>query len=758
MGTFTFHWPYNASEVFVTGTFDDWGKTVKLDRVGDSFVKEVTTLPVQKVQYKFVVDGIWTTDPKAREEQDGHNNVNNVLLPEEIKASDSAPTMSGVTPYSTTAALAANVPKEPNGDLPGSFPETPGQESEQTFSVDPIPASGGYGNPVTLKPGEEVPRQSTFNNNTVGSTVTLDKESYDKGQTLPVDGYQANNTSPETFAFAPFTLPPITNNMIPESSLPIGGPSQSYTGGPAQQAALADPEYFIQSSGPTSTTAELAAGVPLESKGKANANKPVDEVPRVVKDSIAEAHKDPEATAYQEAVDEKYATENELHKKYPVENSAGRFVQPVDEVPRVVKDSMAEGYKDPEAAANLKAVDEKYATEKELQEKFPVEDSAGRQTNGHYPIPRAVKDSISEAHTNPEATTNQEALAEKYATEKELQQKFPIEESAGRFVQPVEEVPQVVKDSMAEGYKDPEAAANLKAVDEKYATEKELQEKFPVEDSAGRQIDGHYPVPRAVKDSIAEAHKDPEATTNQEALGEKYATEKELQQKYPVEESAGRYNKPVDEVPQVVKDSMAEAFRDPEAAANQEAVDEKYATEKELHKKIRVEESAGAPAPTATAATQAIAPHVTASGVDSSDVSPLSTPTANRSFTAATPSSALKTTESSGPTVTTGPETTSTAETSTAGTTAAATADPAGPTVTTGVASAQAPTSSTAEPADPAATTGAGSTQSPATSSKPASPSRRKSHSTEGAASTIGDKKKKHRLSGFFDKIKEKLK
>ncbi|KAI3299338.1 hypothetical protein DTO002I6_1565 [Penicillium roqueforti] len=650
MGTFTFHWPYNASEVFVTGTFDDWGKTVKLDRVGDSFVKEVTTLPVQKVQYKFVVDGIWTTDPKAREEQDGHNNVNNVLLPEEIKASDSAPTMSGVTPYSTTAALAANVPKEPNGDLPGSFPETPGQESEQTFSVDPIPASGGYGNPVTLKPGEEVPRQSTFNNNTVGSTVTLDKESYDKGQTLPVDGYQANNTSPETFAFAPFTLPPITNNMIPESSLPIGGPSQSYTGGPAQQAALADPEYFIQSSGPTSTTAELAAGVPLESKGKANANKPVDEVPRVVKDSIAEAHKDPEATAYQEAVDEKYATENELHKKYPVENSAGRFVQPVDEVPRVVKDSMAEGYKDPEAAANLKAVDEKYATEKELQEKFPVEDSAGRQTNGHYPIPRAVKDSISEAHTNPEATTNQEALAEKYATEKELQQKFPIEESAGR------------------------------------------------------------------------------------------------------------YNKPVDEVPQVVKDSMAEAFRDPEAAANQEAVDEKYATEKELHKKIRVEESAGAPAPTATAATQAIAPHVTASGVDSSDVSPLSTPTANRSFTAATPSSALKTTESSGPTVTTGPETTSTAETSTAGTTAAATADPAGPTVTTGVASAQAPTSSTAEPADPAATTGAGSTQSPATSSKPASPSRRKSHSTEGAASTIGDKKKKHRLSGFFDKIKEKLK
>lgn len=33
--------PYNANEVFVTGTFDDWGKTVKLDRKGDAFEKEV---------------------------------------------------------------------------------------------------------------------------------------------------------------------------------------------------------------------------------------------------------------------------------------------------------------------------------------------------------------------------------------------------------------------------------------------------------------------------------------------------------------------------------------------------------------------------------------------------------------------------------------------------------------------------------------------------------------------------------------------
>lgn len=44
--------PYDANEVFVTGTFDDWGKTVKLDRVDGIFVKEVSLPADQKVQYK----------------------------------------------------------------------------------------------------------------------------------------------------------------------------------------------------------------------------------------------------------------------------------------------------------------------------------------------------------------------------------------------------------------------------------------------------------------------------------------------------------------------------------------------------------------------------------------------------------------------------------------------------------------------------------------------------------------------------------
>jgi hypothetical protein len=41
-----------ASEVFVTGTFDDWGKTQQLHKVGDVFEKTVDLPSTDKILYK----------------------------------------------------------------------------------------------------------------------------------------------------------------------------------------------------------------------------------------------------------------------------------------------------------------------------------------------------------------------------------------------------------------------------------------------------------------------------------------------------------------------------------------------------------------------------------------------------------------------------------------------------------------------------------------------------------------------------------
>ncbi|KAL4778755.1 hypothetical protein BJX76DRAFT_352355 [Aspergillus varians] len=332
MASYTFRWPYKAKEVFVTGTFDDWGKTIKLDQKGDIFEKKVH-LPVtgEKVHFKFVVDDIWTTDTRLPEEDDGSSNVNNILYPDQIQAdsvtalpvtalpngAQNMATLSGVTPTSTTSGLAGgvskesgrapgsttagldkDVPLEQRNDVPGGFPaESPYSE----YSVNPIPASAGIGNPIHLKPGEKVPDPSTFNQNTVQSTARTGKEAYDQ---------------PDSSQLAsPFSLPPVSNTMIPESSLPIGG---------GANPSFADPGVAVQSAAPTATTAGLAGNVPLESqKRQTDSTGTAEDVPDVVRESISKAHREPEAAANKEAVEEKKQLEHELQQKVQVENSAG---------------------------------------------------------------------------------------------------------------------------------------------------------------------------------------------------------------------------------------------------------------------------------------------------------------------------------------------------------------------------------------------------------------------------------------------------
>ena len=276
---------------------------------------------------KFVVDNEWTIDPNAPQERDGSSNINNVLTPEHIRTSalsSSEPAtsdMSGANSQPAAAGSASSVPKDtPSGQaldldrpgFPGAFPETPanertefsvnpipatfgagnpinlapgekvpdpstltsntisstarddtslakkGDDSEQTFGVSPLPATSGIGNPVQLEPGEKLPPPSSFTQNTLNTFVTTDKESYERGsgppQLPPVVTPQKER---DNRGKSLFDLPPVSGSMIPESSLPIFGASNEEQ----------DPGVTIQSVGPDSSTAALAGQVPLEPRG-----------------------------------------------------------------------------------------------------------------------------------------------------------------------------------------------------------------------------------------------------------------------------------------------------------------------------------------------------------------------------------------------------------------------------------------------------------------------------------------------------------
>lgn len=274
--------------------------------------------------------------------------------------------ISSAAPESTSAAMAGEVPKEkpePERKIspPGAFPETPVTEPD-SFNVAPIPATSGMSNPISLPAGEKVPESSTITSNTVDSTATTSKEGYEKdasapyaptsgeepiysvkpipatsgignpvslpaGEKVPDSSNFTSNTvdstattSKEAYehageaaagvlggtavgaaAYSAFSKPDEEKkNIIPESSLPMD----------TKAADTLDAGPTISSAAPTSTTALLAGAISLEKKRQGMVIDPADapsaetlsSVPEMVKESMKEAHQDPEAASDRKSV------------------------------------------------------------------------------------------------------------------------------------------------------------------------------------------------------------------------------------------------------------------------------------------------------------------------------------------------------------------------------------------------------------------------------------------------------------------------
>ena len=50
--SFIFKWDHPAKEAYVTGTFDDWSKSVQLQKTGSHWEKHVDLPKAEKVYYK----------------------------------------------------------------------------------------------------------------------------------------------------------------------------------------------------------------------------------------------------------------------------------------------------------------------------------------------------------------------------------------------------------------------------------------------------------------------------------------------------------------------------------------------------------------------------------------------------------------------------------------------------------------------------------------------------------------------------------
>lgn len=199
-----------------------------------------------------------------------------------------------------------------------------------------------------------------------------------------------------------FSLPPLAGSVVPESSLPMGVAAK------VEQ----DTGITIQSAAPTSTTAALAAEVPLEPR-----------VPETVSESQKQAGFEPEASANAEAVEEKKDVEQELLQKVPEEPATSTNEKTYTEQASDVASSGAETAKHVGEAATAGAVGAAgvfaaatYAAKDKAAETVGLNGSATAANE----VPDVVSESQKEAHVSPEAAANSEAVEAKKQVETEL--------------------------------------------------------------------------------------------------------------------------------------------------------------------------------------------------------------------------------------------------------------------------------------------------------------------------------------------------
>ena len=705
--------------------------------------------------------------------------------------------MSGVTPQSTTARLAGLVQKAEtraknspgSSQLPGSFPETPANElsefsvnpipatsgsgnpvnlrpgekvpdpstltsntvsstprddpslsksdddSQQTFGVAPIPASSGIGNPVQLKAGEKVPDPSTFNKNTINSTVKTDKESYENTSGAPQLPDVVTPDEERNAKGGMFGLPSSMKNLIPESSLPMGQSTSSER----------DPGVTTQSAGPESTTASLAANVPLEPRG----------VPEIVQKSQAEAGFEPEASGNREAVKEKSEVEKELEAKVPEEppitEGTGTGTNESEE-PKVAG-----------AADNEKDVPEESNDADTGKKGMSAGGAVGMITGGVGAAVATATSYMSKDKPSADTTSSSPRGIPQSVQQSidEMNKSTPIAST----------VPDVVQESITKSHQSPEAAASKEMVKEKSAMEAQLMSYVTPEEGSGekapRASDGISDqntglsksaiapgVPDVVRESIMKSHQSPEAAGNKEMVEEKSAMESQLRKIASTEDESGEvaptHNAAVagsaiaPTVPDVVQESIAESHQSPEAAGSREMVKEKSAMESELLKTVRSEDGAGEPAPTASAALYETAPAPTPKTEGAGLTAPATAPA---------PTSMTEDTGLNAPAA---------APATTPATQNAAVRDPDSRDV-----SPMSRTPGQTSQAQPMVTSGIGATSVPQTSQAPptpqkdmpsaSTPPKAMNTSSKTAESSASTDKKSKRASGFFGKLRSKF-
>ena len=74
-----FYWNEGGNEVFITGSFFEWDKRLKMRKNKNNIFEVELFLPKGKFEFKFIVDGIWRCSSNYQQIKDNRGNSNNFI-------------------------------------------------------------------------------------------------------------------------------------------------------------------------------------------------------------------------------------------------------------------------------------------------------------------------------------------------------------------------------------------------------------------------------------------------------------------------------------------------------------------------------------------------------------------------------------------------------------------------------------------------------------------------------------------------------
>ncbi|KAK6507159.1 hypothetical protein TWF481_005607 [Arthrobotrys musiformis] len=545
-GTFSFKWTEPAEEVFVTGSFDNWAKPEQLTKTADGTHLGVVTVPIEKITYKYIVNGTWTIDPKQRVEKDDSGNDNNYLLVEDIKPLEEptffvptpipdtadetvTPFIQSAGPETSTAALAAEVPLEPRKEKA----KEPEPEPEAVKEPDTVAALPVVESEPTVTISSVAPESTTA---ALAAEVPLEPKKE-----------KAKEPEPDTVVALP----------VVES----------------------EPTVTISSVAPESTTAALAAEVPLEVVAK---EEPI--VPEATKEIVAtEDIPTPDPKSVPGYLPDTVEDKAELDQVFsvnplPASETADNPIQlepnqPVPPHTASITDNVKldkESYEHADAsnlgvgaaaAATVAAVTAALAGAVDATGAKNLIPESGLPIVG---ITDAVKSLL------PEAVVGKTEKEEDHSTAT------------------TEVVPPVVVESQEKAGVEPEASGNPAAVEAKKEVEDEIVAKVEKVAPEATPEFARADVPEVVRESQAEAGVPLEASASPIAVEAKKEIEAELKSEVkpaePIAEEPVASPSEIPVVPAVVTAAIAEAGVPAEAVSNPVAVEAKAIVEEAITK------------------------------------------------------------------------------------------------------------------------------------------------------------------------------